>query len=170
MDLSKCEMLKSIGIDAFSNCGKLEDVDLSGCAKLTSIGGGAFQYCTSLKTINLSKCAELKSIGGHAFSFCKILQNVDLSGCAKLTSIGKGLFLGCTSITIVKLEGCTDQDVITTVNKAVKEAVLEKVKEGERMAIQRDRENDIKREEVERKSRLLFNSIEVLDGGYKAAR
>jgi len=44
------------------------------------------------------------------------------------------------------------------------------VKEGERMAIQRDRENDIKREEVERKSRLLFNSIEVLDGGYKAAR
>ena len=53
INLSECNALERIGVEAFKRCRMLEEVNLSGFAELKSIGENAFEGCTNLINVNL---------------------------------------------------------------------------------------------------------------------
>ena len=107
--------LKSIDVDAFSECTNLKKIVLPvgvscindeaffRCEKLTSItvpdntifiGKKAFQECTALATVTMGKNVE--RIEQEAFSICGSLSTVKLS--EELKSIGVRAFSNCSSL------------------------------------------------------------------------
>ena len=115
--------LKYIGVRAFYNCSKLNNISLrntkscgneafSGCESLTvidlegmaSIGNSAFYGCASLTDINMKNVATL---GYSAFRGCSGLTSVTIPN--SVTSIGERAFEYCSGLTSVTFnaEKCT---------------------------------------------------------------
>lgn len=130
VDFSKATKLKNIEYKAFLNCVNLSTVDLSACESLTYIGVEAFKgvgslvdaetkivlppnlnyidetafgECTNLKSIVFNK--ELIQVSRGAFSSCKNLSNVEIN--KKLSTAEMGIFTGCNLKKIDFEEGIT---------------------------------------------------------------
>ena len=80
-------MIKRIDNNAFTGCGKLEEVRFMRC-DLRSIGDEVFSGCSSLMRINLPDGIE--SLGNRCFYNCTNLRRLDLP--ASIRSIGREAF------------------------------------------------------------------------------
>ena len=83
----------SLGISAFENCLKLENVSLP--SGITAIQAATFRGCVSLSSVIIS--APVTLIGDNAFEACAKLKTLPLTD--TLISVGKYAFKGCESIT-----------------------------------------------------------------------
>ena len=83
--------IKTIGANAFANCGNLvEVVFIDNAPSIESIGNGAFENCTSLTNINLP--GKLESLGNSVFNGCSALAFVSFG--EELKTIGSSAFKG----------------------------------------------------------------------------
>jgi hypothetical protein len=68
--------VKSIGEQAFYNCGALANVTI--CDGVTEITDSMFGYCNSLKNITIP--SSVTSIGEEAFRKCSALTEIHFTG------------------------------------------------------------------------------------------
>ena len=81
--------IKTIGSNAFANCGNLvEVVFVDNAPSIESIGNGAFENCTSLANINLP--ANLEAVADKLFNGCSALASVSFGG--EVKTIGSSAF------------------------------------------------------------------------------
>lgn len=93
------ESVQSIATGAFKGKATIKKVVFANNAKIKSIGINAFQQCGSLVDIVLPKGLEL--IGSHAFEGCVSLENIVIPEGVK--RIEAGTFSGCASLKSVYL-------------------------------------------------------------------
>lgn len=82
--------VKSVGVNAFGDCEKLNTVIFEEGGKCT-ISEGAFEGCMLLKKIKFN--GSVVSIGERAFLNCKRISKLTVG--TELTSIGIDAFMGC---------------------------------------------------------------------------
>ena len=112
--------VRSIGEDAFRDCGSLESVIFENTV-LEKISDGAFWGCSALSSIalpdsvteiernaffetglrNIQLPEKLTLIGGGAFCNCKNLKQVQLP--PQLKELGEGAFFNCENLTQIQL-------------------------------------------------------------------
>lgn len=94
--------IETIGVDAFSYCGMLENCDLSACNKIEEIPNNCFQGCSVLKSFEIP--ANVKRIGLYSFYDCSAFSS-DLP--TNVEEIRSGAFKGAamTDMDIVIPEG-----------------------------------------------------------------
>ena len=109
--------VKSIGVDAFSDCILLKEIYIPN--SIISIEDRAFEECISLKEITIPD--SVTNIGTEAFYGCKDLKEVNLHNTVK--SIGDWAFSYCSSLTSVTIpESVTTIGEFTFANcKSLKE-------------------------------------------------
>jgi len=95
---SSGSQLQTIGVMAFSECGKLESFTVP--SGLRSIGYGAFQDCESLIAIDLP--SGLESIGMGAFAGCTSLANLTIP--ASVEEVGNYAFAECESLSWIDVD------------------------------------------------------------------
>ena len=108
--------LSRIGIGAFANCSKLENVVLGKSTRIgekmfmntaltsvtvysDSIADNAFENCQKLKTVVIAN--DLTYLGASAFKDCKELTSVTFN--ASVETIGDGAFMSCKKLTTLQL-------------------------------------------------------------------
>ncbi len=89
--------LKSIGNDAFKDCGNLSSIEVPD--SVTTIGEEAFYSCRRLGKIVLPN--SISSIGCGAFDNCIKLSNISLPN--RITVINENTFWGCKSLPSIYL-------------------------------------------------------------------
>lgn len=95
------ESVTSIGMWAFADCAKLEQVSFP--ASLTSIDGCAFENCTALTAVTLPK--RLTELGNDVFENCSALKSVWIpKSLTNINGFGDGCFAGCTALTDITFE------------------------------------------------------------------
>ena len=92
----KDSMLKTIEIDAFSNCSSLTSIGIP--ASVETIDA-AFYDCSKLATVTFEKGSQLKTIG--SFSGCPI-TSIEIP--ASVETIGTAAFSGCSKLATVTFE------------------------------------------------------------------
>ena len=90
-------LLKSIGIGAFMNCTRLQEITIP--ASVTSINVDTFYGCSNLTTVTFAEGSLLKNIGIEAFKDCTRLQEITIPAC--VTSIYAGAFVSCSNLATV---------------------------------------------------------------------
>lgn len=86
------DSVKTIGHDAFNDCGAMESVRLP--QNLTELPYRLFYGCGSLKEVVIPK--YVKEIGNEVFQGCSSLKNVEIP--KQVTEIGTDVFNGCSSL------------------------------------------------------------------------
>lgn len=115
------DSLKTIGYEAFKNCGELESVSFARSTVLDSIGNAAFYNCDSLKELNLPSglkripydmcydsnglervtfASDIELISDGAFGYCVSLKEIILPDSVK--TIGENVFYCCHSLESVE--------------------------------------------------------------------
>lgn len=84
--------VKTIGLNAFSNCKNLSQVTLG--KNVTTIGANAFSNCKKMTKVTLGK--NITTIGKNAFGGCTMLSSVSLP--FKLSKIEEKAFYKCTKL------------------------------------------------------------------------
>ena len=109
--------VKSIGVDAFSDCILLKEIYIPN--SIISIEDRAFEECISLKEINIPD--SVTDIGTEAFYNCKDLKELNIHNNVK--NIGDWAFAYCSSLTSVTIpESVTTIGEFTFANcKSLKE-------------------------------------------------
>lgn len=97
VDMSECENIVSISLEAFSGCSRLRSVSLP--PNLKEISSSAFVNCISLKDIVLPQ--TLTKIEDYSFSRCGSLQSIEFP--AGLQHLGKYAFDNCRDIISISL-------------------------------------------------------------------
>ena len=97
--------LKLIDRQAFDRCSSIKSLILPD--SLESIGINAFAECGELEEIVLSQNSKLKEIHAEAFVFCKKLKNLTLP--TSITSISKRAFFGCSKLKNIFYRGTIEQ-------------------------------------------------------------
>ena len=88
--------VKSIGNNAFENCGSLHSVAMEG---VNEIGNYAFSGCARLTSVTLG--SEIKEIKIGTFYKCSGLTNIDFP--AGMKDVGDYAFYNCTALTSIDL-------------------------------------------------------------------
>lgn len=86
-----CE-LRSIGWQAFMNCGNLTQIYIGGGVEY--IGERAFMFCSKLGNAYIGR--RTKSISNEAFAHCSELNSIEIP--AGVTELGNSAFLYCRSL------------------------------------------------------------------------
>ena len=97
VDMSECENIVSISLEAFSGCSRLRSVSLP--PNLKEISSSAFVNCISLKDIVLPQ--TLTKIDDYSFSRCGSLQSIEFP--SGLQHLGKYAFDNCRGLTSISL-------------------------------------------------------------------
>ena len=89
------DSVRTIGLDAFANCFKLEKVTFG--KGLTLIDEGAFYSCGELTAISIPDSVE--KIGTMAFQFCEKLTDVYIG--TGIKQIGADAFVECSALEMI---------------------------------------------------------------------
>lgn len=94
--------VKSIGMDAFSDCANLSSVVIPNT--VTRIREGAFELCRNLVSVTLSDSLEI--IEDYAFQGCYSLQSIIIPN--SVTKVNEGAFVQCRNLKSLTIgEGMT---------------------------------------------------------------
>lgn len=93
----------SVGKQAFSSCGLLENMTLDGT--FANISDSMFYSCDKLSTLSF-RSSTIESIGAEAFFDCKLLASIPNLG--NVNSIGESAFSGCTLLSAIPVTGAKE--------------------------------------------------------------
>lgn len=99
--------VKNIGIRAFSNCSKLEEINIP--SNVLVIEDRAFAECSALKNVTIQE--GVRHIGDKAFEKCSSLNEIYIPD--SVAKIGSGAFKDCKNCTII----CSENSYASTYAK-----------------------------------------------------
>ena len=105
LDLSRCERITNISLEAISNANCLESLNLEGCKMVSDVGihflarGKTF---SSLKTLDLCECSRITDEGIGLLSQMVSLQNLCLAKCGSSIT-DRGVILLASSKSLQRL-------------------------------------------------------------------